>query len=176
MIDRVARPAAVTTRPASEADVEFLCDVFLRSLREVITASRGRWDAQRERAQFLSQLDLSGTRLIECDGRAVGFLTVVPEEGTLDLHTLCVQPEHQGQGIGGHVMRALAGEAGRRAIRLSVLRTNPRARAFYERLGFTVGRIAPHHLEMRRPPGSVWPSRLARALADAIHTRWRRRP
>jgi ribosomal protein S18 acetylase RimI-like enzyme len=175
VIDRASRTAAVTTRPATADDVDFLCDAFLGSLRDAITATRGRWDAQREREQFLSQLHLPGTRLIDCEGRAVGFLTVLPVEGTLDLHTLCIVPEHQGQGIGAHVMRALVAEAGRRAIRLSVLKTNPRARAFYERLGFTVARIAPHHLDMRRTPDSAR-SRLARALAEVIRRRWRRRP
>ncbi len=54
----------ITTRTAGSSDTAFLTDVFIRSLREAITAARGEWDEARETAQFREQLDLSLKRQI----------------------------------------------------------------------------------------------------------------
>lgn len=56
---------------------------------------------------------------------------------------ICVAEIHRGQGIGAALVTALIEEArsrGYRTIRLEVVDTNIRARALYERLGFTVTR------------------------------------
>jgi hypothetical protein len=53
----------VTTRAAELSDKASLTDVFLRSLRDAITVTRGAWDEGREKAQFPEQLgfhDVSG--------------------------------------------------------------------------------------------------------------------
>lgn len=58
---------------------------------------------------------------------------------------ICVAPELRGQGIGTALIEALCVEARARdyqAIRLDVIDTNMRARALYERLGFTQVRTA----------------------------------
>ncbi len=52
-------------RPAAVDYLAFLADVFLSAGQEMITASRGSWDAARERAQFEKQLDISSTRIIQ---------------------------------------------------------------------------------------------------------------
>ena len=54
---------------------------------------------------------------------------------------LCVHPDARGQGVGTALLDAIAEEArarGYKAVRLDVVDTNPRARALYEREGFTV--------------------------------------
>ncbi|MFV0492300.1 MAG: GNAT family N-acetyltransferase [Pseudorhodobacter sp.] len=59
------------------------------------------------------------------------------------LDGICVAPEERGHGIGTALLEAIFEEGRSRgydAIRLDVIDTNHRARALYERLGFTVHR------------------------------------
>jgi RimJ/RimL family protein N-acetyltransferase len=71
-----------------------------------------------------------------------------PEPGMWALGLLLFVPEHRGAGLGGEVYEAFerwaAGE-GARVIRLVVQDQNTKARAFWERLGFSLERS-----EMRR--------------------------
>jgi ribosomal protein S18 acetylase RimI-like enzyme len=138
-------------RPAQIDDLRFLCDSFVRSMRESIAACRGRWDEARERAQFEQQLELAATQIIQVGGVDVGFVMLVHRSDSLQLHTLCVAPEHQGRGIGSLVTMDVAREglAAGRGVVLSVLKVNRRAHALYERLGFEVVSASEHHLHMR---------------------------
>lgn len=61
------------------------------------------------------------------------------EDGVLLMDGIFVAPEARGRGVGSALLGAVVGEAAARglsAVRLDVIDTNPRARAFYERLGF----------------------------------------
>jgi ribosomal protein S18 acetylase RimI-like enzyme len=140
----------VTTRPAAAADVEWLTAVFLGPLREAITAARGTWDEVRASVQFREQLDLASTRIIDLDGRAVGFFMSPARDTDVELHTLCITPECQSQGVGTYIARGLISDAraSRRGVVLSVLKVNERARTFYARLGFVVAQESKHHYRM----------------------------
>lgn len=79
------------------------------------------------------------------DARAVAFTQVYPGHSSLRLHTtwllndLFVAPDVRGGGAGVALVRqvlAEAAEAGAHEVRLETQRTNARARALYERLGF----------------------------------------
>ncbi len=62
-----------------------------------------------------------------------------PPAGEVLLEALAVDPARRGQGIGARLLTetcAFARARGFRAVRLSVVDTNPRARALYEREGF----------------------------------------
>lgn len=68
------------------------------------------------------------------------------EDGRFHLDGICVAEAARGQGIGTALLAAICDEArgrGHAAVRLEVVDTNPRARALYERLGFTVERETP---------------------------------
>jgi ribosomal protein S18 acetylase RimI-like enzyme len=93
----------IASRPAGSDDVPFLTQCFLRAMSDSITASRGRWDEHRERAQFERQLDLRATRVIQANGLDVGFIMYFEAAGVLELHTLCIAPEHQCRGIGSQI-------------------------------------------------------------------------
>jgi ribosomal-protein-alanine N-acetyltransferase len=69
----------------------------------------------------------------------------------VELHTLCIAPEHQGQAIGTTVTRQILSDARdqRRGVLLSVLKSNAAARSLYERLGFVVIEETTHHYRMR---------------------------
>ena len=137
----------LTTRPASDGDVSFLVDVFLRSMRVHIAATRGFWDEIKEQTGFLEQLRLDHTRIIEREGTAIGFLMALECGDDIELHTVCIAPEHQRQGFGTQMMRELLKEASSRGrgIELSVLKVNTAARALYLRLEFVGIGESTHH-------------------------------
>jgi ribosomal protein S18 acetylase RimI-like enzyme len=63
-----------------------------------------------------------------------------PSPGELVMDGIAVAAAHRGTGIGGRLLAevaAVAAEHGCRRIRLDVIDVNPRARALYERHGFT---------------------------------------
>ncbi len=66
-----------------------------------------------------------------------------PAPGQLVMDGIAVDPGIRGRGVGSLLIEevaAVAAEQGCRKIRLDVIDTNPRARALYERRGFTAGR------------------------------------
>ncbi|WP_432126623.1 N-acetyltransferase family protein [Streptomyces sp. bgisy082] len=78
-----------------------------------------------------------------------------PAAGELVMDGIAVDAAHRGEGIGtlllGEIV-SLAAENGCRRIRLDVIDTNPRARALYERHGFTA-RHTEHTPYLRRLMG-----------------------
>ncbi|MGW6455379.1 GNAT family N-acetyltransferase [Streptomyces sp. NPDC055078] len=73
----------------------------------------------------------------------LALLTRKPAEGELVMDGICVAAAHRGIGIGGLLLREIAAVAAENAcsrIRLDVIDVNPRARALYERLGFSAVR------------------------------------
>ncbi|WP_370417730.1 GNAT family N-acetyltransferase [Streptomyces sp. QH1-20] len=66
-----------------------------------------------------------------------------PAPGQLVMDGIAVDPGLRGRGVGSLLIEevaAVAAEQGHREIRLDVIDTNPRARALYERRGFTAVR------------------------------------
>lgn len=71
------------------------------------------------------------------------LLERAPGEGELLMDGIAVEAAHRGTGIGSLLLReiaALAADHGCRRIRLDVIDVNPRAKALYERHGFTAVR------------------------------------
>jgi ribosomal protein S18 acetylase RimI-like enzyme len=142
-----------TRRRAQPDDVAFLEAIFLTSMREAITAARGYWDPVKEGAQFRQQLELDGTDVIQSAGSDVGFVSARRGPSAIVVNTLCVAEEHRGRGLGAEIMRQFMAEASAAGagIEVFVLKTNPRARALYARLGFADAGQLPHHFRMAWP-------------------------
>lgn len=88
--------------------------------------------------------------------RALGLdrlVTGVPEDGSLYLAALGVEPAHQGRGIGRMLVEPVIAEARRKGkdLYLHVALHNDRARHLYENLGFRVLRVCRDaHLEQEQ--------------------------
>jgi ribosomal protein S18 acetylase RimI-like enzyme len=144
----------VDTRPASSDDVDWLADVFIRSMRDAITTARGSWDFAREDAQFRAQLQIAETRVLRVEGDDIGLITVrALGRKHLEVHTLCVQPDRQDAGVGTQIMQDLmtAARTAGSAVELSVLKSNTRAQHFFVRLGFSKIGASTCHIRMRWP-------------------------
>ncbi|HSU02127.1 MAG TPA: GNAT family N-acetyltransferase [Nocardioides sp.] len=136
----------VTLRPATESDVAFLTDVVVEATMhqgrlpddfdEVdFRAGFGSWTAD----QVTGDGSGSSISVVEVDGDAAGRLRVVRRDGLVEIAGLQLLPEHQSRGVGRTVVDSVVAEARAAGVpvELGVEKDNPRARAFWERCGFT---------------------------------------
>ena len=135
-----------TTRPATKTDVAFLTDVVIEA-----TLHQGRlpddFDEVDYRAGFgawtADQIGGDGhgstIAVVQVDGQDAGRLRVVRRDGLVEIAGLQLLPDHQSHGVGRVVVDSVVAQA--RAdglpVELGVEKDNPRARAFWERCGFT---------------------------------------
>lgn len=141
-----------TTRPATDADANFLYRLHEAAMRRYVEQVWG-WDDAKQRTYFAAHFDPVPTRIVSRGRADVGTVTVEWREGEAWVGNLEILPEWQGRGVGGAVLRDVIAHADARGlpVALQVLKINPDARRLYERLGFVVtGETATHHL-MRRP-------------------------
>jgi len=108
-------------------------------MREYIDALWG-WDEEQQRASFDERFDPDATQIIDVAGEAAGAVVVTEAAKEIVLQYLAIEPWCQGRGIGSAIVARLRerAAAARKPLTLRVLRSNPRARNLYERLGFQV--------------------------------------
>ena len=77
--------------------------------------------------------------MVQVDGQDAGRLRVVRRDGLVEIAGLQLLPEHQSRGVGRTVVETVVAEARTDGlpVELGVEKDNPRARAFWERCGFT---------------------------------------
>ncbi|MBV8590683.1 MAG: GNAT family N-acetyltransferase, partial [Acetobacteraceae bacterium] len=90
-------------------------------------------------------------RVILDDCTGVGFFMATDAGQDLEIHTLCIMPEYQRQGLGTAAIRQIIAEARgcKRGVVLSVLKTNAGALRLYQRLGFIIIGETTYHYRMR---------------------------
>lgn len=144
----------IALRPTTPVDSDFAFNVRKAAFSQYIRAAFGHWDDDEQRATHGQRFQPAATRIILSHGQDVGYVAVRAEGDGMHLLQFFLLPEAQGRGIGSHVLSQVLAEARqqRRLVFLRVLKSNPRARAFYERHGFAVaGETATHYLMEVRP-------------------------
>jgi ribosomal protein S18 acetylase RimI-like enzyme len=143
---------AITRRPASAADVDFLYALRETSYRVHVEVLFGPWLEDQQRVFLANDMAEASYEIVERDGVPIGGLAVCPHADHDFLEDIMIVPAHQGHGIGTALMRELMDAARARgvALRLSVLDGN-RVRALYERLGFRVTLVVPPRTKMEWP-------------------------
>ncbi len=151
---------AIDTRPATRDDLPFAFATLRASMRESVAAAFGAWDDAQQHALFAPTFDLATHRVLRHDGADVGILAVEPHVDRVHLARIFLAPSAQRRGLGGRVVRALVAWSHARGLPvvLTVLRTNPDACRFYERLGFRAVADTPTHFHLENDPGTA-PSR-----------------
>jgi GNAT superfamily N-acetyltransferase len=131
----------VELRAARESDAPFLTEVVIETTRDQGRLARD-FDENAFRMFYekWSLTELDNTSVIVVDGVSAGRLRVLRTPDSLELAGIQLLPPYQGIGIGRLLLDGLKQEASatRTPIELSVERDNPRAKAFYEREGFTL--------------------------------------
>lgn len=145
----------LTLRKAAEADSEFAYETRKAAFKEYAERASG-WDEEEQRQLHNRRFGALDFRIISVSGEDVGVMALAVAADIMTLYQLFVLPQYQGRGIGRECMTLLFDEARHLdlPVRLAVLKVNPRAQAFYERLGFARTREDDTHIFMRRdvPP------------------------
>ncbi len=135
-------------REAAQDDSGFAYRAKRAALREYVEKVWG-WDEDEQRRLHEQRFRAQDFRIISLAGTDVGIMAMVVAPDCVKLNQVFVLPEHQGKGIGRECMLLVMEEARQLGlpVRLGVLKVNPRAMAFYRRLGFTqTGETDTHHL------------------------------
>jgi len=146
-------------KPVSADDADALVAIRIAAMRPSLERI-GRFDAQRAAERLLSGFEPRHTWAIELTGERVGFFTLVPIDGTLQLDHLYVLPEHQRGGIGKAVLTRVFEQADAlgKELRVTAL-VGSDANRFYLAHGFKLvshGEFDNHYL--RRPRSSSAPN------------------
>jgi GNAT superfamily N-acetyltransferase len=146
----------VATRPATRDDLEFAFATLRASMRDYVEATWGAWDDAHQRALFAPTFDLRTHRVIRDGDRDVGILAVEEHVDRVHLGRIFLAPSAQRHGLGGRLVGALLAWSSARGLPvvLTVLRTNPAATRFYERLGFRAVGETSTHLHFEATPES----------------------
>jgi ribosomal protein S18 acetylase RimI-like enzyme len=136
-------------RPFSGGDLDWAFALHRDALGEYVKEIWG-WEDEAQRQMYVERFR-PGRQVIEVDGQRVGVLEVVDRHDELYLRLLEVSPSWQGQGLGTDILRWLMARAeqSNKPLALHVLRSNPRARSFYERHGLRVVETEPFSFLMR---------------------------
>ncbi len=144
---------ALKIRKAVEKDGDFAYFVKKAAFREYVEKVWG-WDEEEQQRLHQRRFAAQDFRVIMVAHRDVGILAVVVQPDCLQLDQLFILPEYQGKGIGRRCMALVIEEAGglHLPMCLRVLKVNPRALAFYERIGFVRTGETDTHVLMRHDP------------------------
>jgi RimJ/RimL family protein N-acetyltransferase len=143
---------SLTLRQATQADSEFAYCTKRAAFRQYVDKVWG-WDEDEQRRLHEQHFAAQDFRVIDLAGTDVGVMAMVVTSECVKLNQLFILPEYQGKGIGCECMLRIMEEAHSLGlpVRLRVLKVNPRALAFYERLGFMrTGETDTHDLMERR--------------------------
>lgn len=111
--------------------------VYFETQRWIIERLYGWRGDEVERAKFAAVYLEAATSIVTLDGVDIGWLTVVREEGRIELEGIYLAPAYQRRGLGSELVRRVVVEAASSgsSLLLSAAKVNP-ARRLYERLGF----------------------------------------
>lgn len=144
---------AITLRPATQDDHDFLFHLHRASMRHYVDSVWG-WEDGFQATYFREHFEPGRLRIIEMAGHAVGVIGFDLDSDLMFIGPFEVDPSAQGRGVGTAALAELfkiADEA-RVPTTLQVLRVNPEALRLYRRLGFEVVGDTETHFLMRRPP------------------------
>ena len=139
---------SLTLRKAGQEDSEFAYCAKRSAFRAYVEKVWG-WDEDEQRRLHEQRFRAQDFRIVNMAGIDVGIVAVELASDCVKVNQLFILPEHQGKGIGRRCMSLIMEEARELhlRVRVRVMRVNPRALAFYQRLGFTnTGETDTHHL------------------------------
>ena len=138
-------------RKAYASDSEFVFTVKKAAFREYIEQGWG-WDDDYQRELHNRRFAAQDVCIIQFRGTDVGFLATSSTSDTLKVNQIFILPEYQGKGLGSACMTRIIDDANRaqKSVTLQVLKVNPRAIAFYQRLGFLIVGESSTHLQMKK--------------------------
>jgi ribosomal protein S18 acetylase RimI-like enzyme len=147
----------LTYRPLTAEDRDFCVLVHHLAMRAYVEPLWG-WDQalqDRLALEFIGHHDANHEMAL-VDDVPIGFLSYQQRPDRIYLNKLYLHPDYHGKGFGSQILLQIIQRADAAAtpIELSVLVTNVRARALYERHGFSAVKTTPERVLMRRTVGA----------------------
>ena len=134
---------------ATSSDRSFFIHAHHKAYRNTIERMFG-WN-EVEQDEFAGRaFDQGGIKVIWSDNQRVGVVGWEQHPDHIWLKELFILPSEQGNGVGSTVIQHIKAIAERRnlPVRLRTLKANLRAKALYERNGFTVSKQTDIHWNM----------------------------
>ena len=128
---------SLTLRKAGPNDSEFAYRARRAAFKEYVEKVEA-WDEDEQRQLHEQRFGAQDFRVINLAGTDVGIMGVAKTPDCVKVNQLFLLPEHQGKDIGRRCMLLIMEEARQLGlrVRLRVMKVNPRALAFFQRLGF----------------------------------------
>lgn len=141
-------------REATEADRNTVYALKKAAFSKYVKKQYGDWNEAEQLNYHQEGFVCRNIKIIMIDHDAVGFVSADTEPRYITVNQLMIEPEYQGKGIGERCMAAIKHDAQRLGIpvRLQVLKINPRAMRFYQRIGFTMIGETEIHYQMESTP------------------------
>ena len=160
---------SLTLRKASPNDSQFAFLAKRAAFREYVEKLWG-WDEAEQLRLHQRRFGTQDFRIISLSGVDIGVVALVLEPDCVKVNQLFILPEHQGKGIGQTCMSLIMKEAQQLhlPIRLQVLKVNPRALVFYQRLGFVHVGETETHILLESKNGSLGISRLPQCIYGVV--------
>jgi GNAT superfamily N-acetyltransferase len=136
-------------RPATENDSDFAFSCMKSAFGGYVAQTYG-WDEDEQLKLHQRRFRPSDTKIVLRYGIEIGLLAVDDHEDHIHVRQVFLLPEAQGLGIGSMPVKEILEDADRRGlpVKLRVLKVNPRALRFYERLGFHALSETETHFQM----------------------------
>jgi GNAT superfamily N-acetyltransferase len=138
----------LTLRKTGPSDSEFAYCTRRAAFKEYLEKVEA-WDEDEQRKLHKRRFGEQDFRVINLAGTDVGIIAVVVAADCVKVNQLFLLPAHQGKNIGRRCMLLIMEEARRMGlpVRLRVMKVNPRALVFFQKLGFTcIDETDTHHL------------------------------
>lgn len=128
---------SLTLRKACPNDSEFAYCAKRAAFKEYWEKVE-EWDEDEQRRFHEQRFGAQDFRIINQAGTDVGIMALVKAPDCVKVNQLFLLPEYQGKDIGRRCMLRIMKEARQLGlpVRLRVMKVNPRALAFFRRLGF----------------------------------------
>ena len=139
---------SLTLRKAGPDDSEFAYCTRRAAFKEYIEKVEA-WDEDEQRRLHERRFAAQDFRVINLAGTDAWIMGVVKAPDCVKVNQLFLLPAHQCKGVGRRCMLLIMEEARQLGVpvRLHVMKVNPRALAFFQRLGFVrIDETDTHHL------------------------------
>lgn len=107
--------------------------------------------------KLLSDNNISNTKIIEKNGREVGYLVLKETLNDIYIENLLIENQSQNLGMGKSIMEKIIERLNyeKKFIRLQVFKINIKAQKFYKNLGFEINLETKNHIEMKKTGNSI---------------------
>jgi N-acetylglutamate synthase-like GNAT family acetyltransferase len=129
-----------TIRDARKSDVSFIVDLIESTFKDCIILTHGTWNKQDQYNSWERDLNTDYHKIIEVERKPIGLFAKSENNSKIVLDLVFILPEYQGSGIGSNILQSLISEAqeASKSLSLKVLKSNAKAKQFYEQKGFLV--------------------------------------